>query len=141
MLKMRYLILFVFVTQTICTQNIPFYTEKIKELEEQLEKCHNKKIALLQQCDAHNKLRKIDALQKFVDNTAPETPDSRRKVSVLQRTIAEHNRELLATMSAKDKAKLKELLQEYQALWLELCLHAPQTIEARQPQAFELFFI
>ncbi len=121
-------------------QNISMYTQKIANLEQRLKDCQQKKIELLQECDDNNCLAKITQLQGYLDGVQAEKSVNHRTISALQRTIAGHNRQLLASMSDEDKFKLKQLLQEYQELWQELCLHKPQENEG-QPQTFELFFI
>jgi hypothetical protein len=113
---------------------------KITELEQKVRDCQAKKLALLQHCDTQGCLPRIESMQENIKGFEQAEGNNHWDISLLQRTIAEHNRKLLASMSDENKRKLKQLLSEYAQLWQKLCKYDQQDNE-RQPNTFELFFI
>lgn len=113
--------------------------KRVIELEQKVKDCQQKKLALLKQCDANGCLQRISSLQEYVNNCEQTRQERHREISALQRTIAELNRKLLASMSPENKKALRELLREYAKLYSQLCKYNQNG--ERQPDAFELFFI
>jgi predicted nucleic acid-binding Zn-ribbon protein len=113
--------------------------KRIAELEQKVQDCQQKKVALLKQCDTNGRLQRINNLQSYVNNYEDQRQEKHREISAMQRTIAEDNRQLLSGMNPEQKKQLRQLIREYAKLWRELCKHGQ--LEGRQPEAFELFFI
>ena len=113
---------------------------KVVDLEQKLRDCQQKKLSLLKQCDASGCLSRIETLQGNINNFEQAREKKHQEISRLQRTVAEHNRKLLASMSPENKKELKQLLREYTKLGRELCKYN-ELDNGRQPNANELFFI
>lgn len=127
-------------------ESVQKYEQKIAELQQKLQKCHQKKLSLLEQCDKYGCLNRISTLQKCINTcenssepSNAKREETRREIAILQRTIAAHNRKLLDSVPEEKKAQLRRLLHEHSKLWQELC-QLDQNNQ-RQCDAFELFFI
>lgn len=142
MLNKKLLTIVIILTSASCmcmTKDKQALEKRVLELEQKVKDCQQKKLALLKQCDANGCLQRINNLQEYVNDCEQARQERHREISALQRTIAEHNRKLLASMTPENKRILRQLLREYAKLYRELCKY--NQCEERQPDAFELFFI